>query len=99
MVTLASGNHVQPVALACRLLSRSAHIVMHAPTNPIKRAAVADDRATIHEAADGESAEGLVKQLMETLGARHVHAFNDPMVVAGQAMCMLEPESGVTIAV
>jgi len=92
VVTLPSGNHAQGVAIACRLLGRSAHIVMHIPINPIKRAAVANYGASIHETPDRESAEGLLKQLMETLGARHVHALRDPMVVVGQGTCIFEPE-------
>ncbi len=90
VVTLSSGNHAQGVALACRLLGLSAHIVMHAPVNPMKRGAVAGYRATIHEAADRESAEQLLRELSEGLGASYVHAFNDPLVIAGQGTCMLE---------
>ncbi len=90
ILTLSSGNHAQGVALACRLRGLSAHIVMHAPINPMKRAALDEYEATIYEAADRESAEQLLRELLERLGGAYVHAFNDPLVIAGQGTCMLE---------
>ncbi len=90
MVTLSSGNHAQGVALACRLLGLPAHIVMPRPINPMKRAAAVQDGARIYEAGDRVSAELLVKEILENLGGQYIHAFNDPLVIAGQGTCMVE---------
>ena len=90
VVTLSSGNHAQGVALACRLLGMSGHIVMHAPINPIKRAAVTGYGATIHEGADRRDAEELLEDVLQRHEGHYVHAFNDTRVVAGQGTCMLE---------
>ncbi|MEE9231329.1 MAG: pyridoxal-phosphate dependent enzyme [Acidobacteriota bacterium] len=90
VVTLSSGNHAQGVALACRLLGMSGHIVMQAPINPIKRAAVTGYGATIHEAPDRRDAEELLRDVLQRHAGHYVHAFNDPRVVAGQGTCMLE---------
>ena len=90
VVTLSSGNHAQGVALACRLLGMSGHIVMHAPINPIKRAAVTGYGATIHEAPDRRDVEELLRDVLQRHAGHYVHAFNDPRVVAGQGTCMLE---------
>ncbi|MEE8493877.1 MAG: pyridoxal-phosphate dependent enzyme [Nitrospirales bacterium] len=90
VVTLSSGNHAQGVALACRLLGMSGHIVMHAPINPIKHAAVTGYGATIHEAPDRRDVEELLRDVLQRHAGHYVHAFNDPRVVAGQGTCMLE---------
>ncbi len=103
IVTLSSGNHAQGVALACRLLGLPAHIVMHAPHNPSKRAAVAGYGAIIHEAPDRDSAGTLLADVLDRVQGTYVHAFNNPLVVAGQGTCMLEflasvPELEVALA-
>ncbi|MBM4132713.1 MAG: threonine/serine dehydratase [Nitrospira sp.] len=90
IVTISSGNHAQGVALACRLLGRQAHILMGGLTNPIKRQAVLDYGATIHEAADHLDAERKLPTLLEQLHGVYIHPFNDPLVIAGQGTVMLE---------
>ena len=55
------------VALACQLRGLAAHIVMTKPINPLKRQAVMDYRATIHEVTDGEEAERKLRDLQEQL--------------------------------
>lgn len=90
IVTLSSGNHAQGVALACRLKSLPAHIVMQAPVNPIKRAAVVDYGATIYEAAGRAQAEQLLAERVASLTGHYVHAYDDPAVIAGQGTCALE---------
>ncbi len=90
VVTLSSGNHAQGVALASRLLGRQAHIVMHPPINPLKRAAVKGYHGIIHEATSREQAEALVKELAQQFQAVSIHAFNDPRVIAGQGTATLE---------
>lgn len=90
VVALSSGNHAQGVALACRLKGWPVHVVMHRPINPLKRAAVSGYGAVIHETATRADAESTVRQLVETLHATDVHAFNDPDIVAGQGTVMKE---------
>ena len=90
IVTISSGNHAQGVALACQLRGLAAHIVMTKPINPMKRQAVMDYRATIHEVADGEQAERKLGDLQEQLNGVNIHAFNNPRVIAGQGTAMLE---------
>lgn len=103
IVTFSSGNHGQGVALACRLLGRQAHVVMPRPVNDLKRAAVVGYGATVHEAADREEGERLLDDLLTRTPGVHVHAFNDPLVIAGQGTAMLEflstvPELDVVLA-
>lgn len=103
IVTLSSGNHAQGIALACRLKQLPAHIVMQAPINPIKRAAVVDYGATIYQAENREEADQLLADRVSSLGAHYVHAYNDPAVIAGQGTCGLEflaavPELDVLMA-
>jgi threonine dehydratase len=90
IVTISSGNHAQGVALACRLLRREAHILMGGLTNPIKRQAVLDYGATIHEAADHLDAERKLPDLLKRLNGCYIHPFNDPAVIAGQGTVVLE---------
>jgi threonine dehydratase len=95
IVTLSSGNHAQGVALACRLLGRQAHIVMHGAVNPVKRTAVLEYGATIHEAKDRQEGERMLEEFLANRSGIHVHAFNDPLVIAGQGTAMLEFLSSV----
>lgn len=95
IVTLSSGNHAQGVALVCRLLGRQAHIVMHGAINPLKRAAVTDYGATIYETATRQEGERMLDELLARVSGIHVHAFNDPHVIAGQGTAMLEFSSAV----
>jgi len=95
ILTISSGNHAQGVALACQHRGMAAHIVMTKPINPLKRQAVRDYHATIHEVADGEQAERKLRDLQEQLNGVYIHAFNDPRVIAGQRTAMLEVLSAV----
>jgi threonine dehydratase len=90
VVTLSSGNHAQGVALACRLLGRQAHVVMPRPVNALKRAAVTGYGAVVHEAADRREGERLLETLLAETAGVFVHAFNDPLVIAGQGTATLE---------
>lgn len=90
IVTISSGNHAQGVALACQLRGLAAHIIMTKPINALKRQAVMNYRATIHEAADGEQAERKLRDLLQQLRGIYIHAFNNPRVIAGQGTAMLE---------
>ncbi len=89
-VTLSSGNHAQGLALACRLRGLTAHIVMHHPINQLKRQAVEQYGAVMHEVPNRHEAEDLVHHLARELPATHIHAFDDPTVIAGQGTVALE---------
>jgi threonine dehydratase len=95
VVTLSSGNHAQGVALACQLLGRQAHVVMPQPINAFKLAAVVRYGAIVHQARDRHEGECMLKALLDELSGVHVHAFNDPFVIAGQGTAMLEFLSAV----
>lgn len=89
-VTLSSGNHGQGLALACRLRGVTAHVVMHQPINKLKRLAMEHYGAEIYETDTSVEAEALVQRLTQDLPATHIHAFNDPAVIAGQGTSALE---------
>ncbi len=88
--TISSGNHAQGIALACRLLGATAHIVMPKPYSSIKHQAVLDYGATVYVAEDRVSAEAILPDVMKATGAVFVHPFNDPLVIAGQGTIMVE---------
>ena len=90
IVTLSSGNHAQGVALACHLHGRQAHVVMPAPVNPAKKAAVLGYGATLYETANRAEAERLVRRLVAQEDGLLVHPYNDPHVMAGQGTVALE---------
>jgi threonine dehydratase len=96
VVTISSGNHAQGVALACRLLDRPAHVVMTGTVNPLKRRAVQEYGATIHDAADHDEAERGLPELLACLQAIFVHPFDDAHVIAGQGTVILEFLSSVS---
>jgi threonine dehydratase len=91
VVAFSSGNHAQGVALAARLLSAPAVIVMPFDAPAAKVAAtrgygaevVFYERATMNRA---ELAEGLARER----GATLVPPYDDPAIVAGQGTVALE---------
>ena len=91
VVTCSSGNHAQAVALAARLCSTSATILMPSDAPAAKRAATVGYGATVVDyerfATDREAE---TRRLAAELGAIVVHPFNDPYVMAGQGTAALE---------
>ena len=91
VVAFSSGNHAQGVALAARLVSCPAVIVMPADAPRIKVEAttgygaevVVYDRYT-------ESREAIAERIAAERGAVVVPAFDDPFVIAGQGTAGLE---------
>jgi threonine dehydratase len=103
IIALSSGNHAQGVALSCQLHGLQAILVMPAPLNPLKLAAVQGYGATVHQVATPLEGERMVHDLMVQTNGRFVHAFNDPHVIAGQGTATLEfleshPELDVLLA-
>lgn len=91
VVTASSGNHAQAVALAARLCSTRATILMPADAPAAKRAATSAygaaivdfDRYTVDR---GEA----TAELARASGAVVVHPYDDPLVMAGQGTATLE---------
>jgi threonine dehydratase len=91
LVTASAGNHGQGVALAARLLGARALVFVPASAPETKRRRIARYGAELvlveggyddaHAAAEAHAAE---------TGAAFVHAYSDPMTVAGQATVALE---------
>jgi threonine dehydratase len=91
LVTASAGNHGQGVALAARLLGARALVFVPASAPETKRRRIARLGAELvlveggydqaHAAAEAHAAE---------TGAAFVHAYSDPMTVAGQATVALE---------
>jgi threonine dehydratase len=91
LVTASAGNHGQGVALAARLLGARALVFVPAGAPETKRRRIARFGAELvlvqggydeaHAAAEARAAE---------TGAAFVHAYSDPMTVAGQATVALE---------
>jgi threonine dehydratase len=90
IVTLSSGNHAQGIALSCLLQKRSAHIVMPAPANPVKKAAIVGYGASLHEANSRAAAEQWVQDFIRQKSGMLVHPYNDFNVMAGQGTVALE---------
>lgn len=91
VATHSSGNHGQALALAARLRGVTATVVMPENSSRVKRAAVAafGARCVLCEPTQEGRERGLARVIEET-GARTVHPFADPMVIAGQGTAALE---------
>ena len=89
IVTHSSGNHAQAVALAARLRSVQAHVVMPHDSNPKKRAAVLDYGARVVSCELAER-EAVALLVAEQTGAVLVPSYNHPDVIAGQGTAAVE---------
>jgi threonine dehydratase len=91
VVTHSSGNHGAALALAARTRGIAAHVVVPRGAVPAKLAAIAAYGATLHECEPTMAArEATAARLQEETGARLVHPFTDPLVIAGQGTAALE---------
>ena len=90
VVTISAGNHAQAVAWAAARIGVSATVVMPAHASPAKARASEGYGAevilhgTVFEAFD------LSLELAESRGLTFLHAFDDPLIVAGQGTLGLE---------
>jgi threonine dehydratase len=91
VATHSSGNHAQALALAARLRGIAAHIVMPENSPAVKVEAVRGygGRIVFCRPTQSDREQTLARVVAET-GARFVHPYDDPRVVAGQATCALE---------
>jgi threonine dehydratase len=91
VITASAGNHAQGVAYAARHLGLSALIVMPQTTPAIKVDAVRELGAEVQLAGDSYAeAKTRCDELVQQTGRVFVHAFDDPLVIAGQGTIALE---------
>ncbi|MEF8853344.1 MAG: threonine ammonia-lyase [Haloarculaceae archaeon] len=91
VVTASAGNHAQGVALAATRIGVDSTIVMpeHAPVAKVKATRSYGGRVVLHGADYDEAAER-AHEIEREEGRTYVHAFDDPMVMAGQGTIGLE---------
>lgn len=91
VVTHSSGNHGAAVALAASTRGIAAHVVVPEGAVQSKLAAIRAYGATLHVCAPTMAArEAMAAQVQADTGARLVHPFTDPAVIAGQGTAALE---------
>lgn len=91
VVTHSSGNHGAALALAARGRGIPAHVVVPEGAVASKLAAIEAYGAVLHRCAPTMAArEAMAAQVQADTGARLVHPFTDPHVIAGQGTAALE---------
>ena len=91
IVTHSSGNHAQAVALAARMNSYSATIVMPENAPKVKVNAVRDYGAEIIFCENTtEAREAAAQKVIHETGATFIHPYNHPDVIAGQGTAAKE---------
>ena len=91
VVTHSSGNHGAALALAAKGRGIACHVVVPDGAVPGKLAAIEAYGATLHRCAPTIAArEAMCAELQQSLGARLVHPYTDPLVIAGQGTAALE---------
>ena len=91
VATHSSGNHAAALAYAAALRGVPAHVVMPSSAPPVKKAAVAGYGALITECEPTlEAREKTLEEVVERTGAAFIHAYDNPMVIAGQGTASLE---------
>ena len=91
VATHSSGNHAAALAYAAGIRGVPAHVVMPSSAPPVKKAAVAGYGALITECEPTlEARESTLDAVVERTGATFIHAYDNPMVIAGQGTASLE---------
>ncbi|MEQ1794954.1 MAG: pyridoxal-phosphate dependent enzyme [Nitrospira sp.] len=90
VATISSGNHGQGLALAAKLLDLSAHVIVPRPCVQRKYRAIAQHDAHVILVESRAVADQTLQEIIRLENAWHIHAFNDPQVIAGQGTIMLE---------
>lgn len=91
VVTHSSGNHAQALALAARLRSIPAHIVMPKNSSAVKIRAVEGYGARVVLCEpDQASREGTAERIAGETGATLIPPYNHPDIIAGQGTAALE---------
>ncbi len=91
VATHSSGNHAQALAYAAKKRGMVAYIVMPKTAPGIKIEAVKSHggRITFCEPTQ-EARESTLERIVEETGARFIHPYDDPGIVAGQATSAME---------
>jgi len=91
VVTASAGNHAQGVALAASRIGVDSTVVMpeYAPVAKVRAARNYGGDVVLHGADYDEAAER-AREIEREEGRTYVHAFDDPMVMAGQGTIGLE---------
>ena len=91
VATHSSGNHAAALAFAASIRGVTAHVVMPSSAPPVKKAAVAGYGAEITECVPTlEARETTLEAVVARTGATFIHAYDNPMVIAGQGTAALE---------
>jgi threonine dehydratase len=91
VATHSSGNHAAALAYAAGIRGVPAHVVMPSSAPPVKEAAVAGYGAVITECEPTlEAREATLDGVVARTGATFIHAYDNPMVIAGQGTASLE---------
>ena len=91
VVTHSSGNHGGALALAARTRGIPCHVVVPEGAVEAKLEAIRGYGATLHRCAPTMAArEDTAARVQRETGARFVHPYADPLVIAGQGTAALE---------
>lgn len=91
VATHSSGNHAAALAFAAANRGIRAQVVMPRTAPPVKKAAVAGYGAEITECEPTLAArETTLEAVVARTGATFIHAYDNPMVIAGQGTAALE---------
>ncbi|HLR32897.1 MAG TPA: pyridoxal-phosphate dependent enzyme, partial [Fodinibius sp.] len=91
VATHSSGNHGQAISLAAKGNGLPAHIVMPDNAPRVKVSAVRDYEANIIFCKPTQSErERVLASVVENTGAKFIHPYDDPDVIAGQGTAALE---------
>ncbi len=91
VATHSSGNHAAALAYAAGIRGVPANVVMPSSAPPVKKAAVAGYGALITECEPTlEARETTLDAVVKRTGATFIHAYDNPMVIAGQGTASLE---------
>ncbi len=91
VITHSSGNHGAALAAAAALRGIPAHVVVPENANAQKLRNIIAAGATVHRCAPNLAArEALCAALGRETGARLVHPYTEPLVIAGQGTAALE---------
>lgn len=91
VIAASAGNHAQGVALAARIFGVPATIVMpeFAPLTKVVNTRNFGAEVVLH-GASFDDAGAKARELQEARGLTFVHAFDDPLIIAGQGTIGLE---------
>jgi threonine dehydratase len=91
VVTHSSGNHGAALAAAAALRGIPAHVVVPENANPAKLRNIVDAGATVHRCVPTLVArEETCARIQHETGARLIHPYTEPLVIAGQGTAALE---------